>query len=448
MSSNRANNGWRNPVRRSRFPLVSRLLVACALCAMAARTTAAQSSVIEEFPVPTLSTTFGMVADTDGSVWYTSSFPAIVGHVSPRGHITEYRIPTTADALSGIVVGSDGNVWFGESSPGGRIGRMSRSGQNFQEFTVPESIHGVAYLTNPRYLVVGPDQNIWFTAGSDGFGQITSTGAITMHYLPPDCDGSGLQQYGNPYGMTVGSDGALWMVGQTSNSVYRFEIATERLDTFPLTACGSPFGLLATVTATPDGNVWATDFALPNLYRISPSGDVTTFPQPAPSFGITARGALFVTRLGGTHSISQVDPATGAVLNDYPIPTPGSLPENIVVDSAGNIWFNEQDGHNIARLSNQPLPCIDDLALSYQNQTLTLRIAVKSLSAGFWAGWLVTQQAVAPLWLQVIPEVSSEVLFDVPLANFPRIGPVAVITSLINGSARCGDVRAIDTGMP
>src|SRR5205085_5715643 len=134
----------------------------------------------------------------------------------------------------------------------------------------------------------------------------------------------------------------------------------------------------------------------------------------ARSFGITAHvGALFVTRFGNHPSISQVDPATGAVLNDYPIPTPRSGGENIVIDSAGNIWFNEQDGHNIGRLSNQPLPCIDDLALSYQNQTLTLRIALKSLSAGLWTGWLVSQQAVLPLWLQGIPAVSSEVLFDV-----------------------------------
>src|SRR5205823_531650 len=201
------------------------------------------------------------------------------------------------------------NIWFGEWSPGSRIGRMSRSGRNFQEFTVPESIHGVGYSTLAHYLIVGPDHNIWFTAGSDGFGQITSTGEITMHYLPPDCGGFGLQQYGNPYGITVGADAALWMVGQTSNSLYRFEIGSQRLDTVPLTACGSPFGLLATLTAGPDGNVWATDFALPNLYRVSPSETVTTFPQPAPSFGITTHdGALFVTRIGNHHSISQVEP--------------------------------------------------------------------------------------------------------------------------------------------
>jgi len=87
--------------------------------------------------------------------------------------------------------------------------------------------------------------------------------------------------------------------------------------------------------------------------------------------------------------------------------------------------------------------------MSHQKQTLTLRIALKSLTPGLWTGWLVNQQTVVPLWFRAIPAVSPELLFDAPLQNFPSVGPVAVVTTLINGSPGvCGDARIIDTGTP
>jgi virginiamycin B lyase len=36
---------------------------------------------------------------------------------------------------------------------------------------------------------------------------------------------------------------------------------------------------------------------------------------------------------------------------EYPIPTPGSGPESITVGADGYLWFNEQLGNKVAKIS-------------------------------------------------------------------------------------------------
>lgn len=412
--------------------------------------------VIDEIPIPSRATSFGMAADSDGSVWYTTS-PPTVGHVSARGHIIEYAIPTTAERLSGIVVGADGNVWFGEfSNPGGptplnRIARMSRTGGDFQEFVVPGSIHGPEYLHNPLYLVLGPDNNIWFTTGEDALGRITTAGEVTLFYLPPGrCPFFGKPSYGSPYGLTAGPDGALWLALQIAHAVARFDLATEQFQIVPTDACNEDS--IPTVIATgPDGNLWLTDFNFSHLFRISVSGQVTKFSFPGHPFGIAAVGNdIFVTRFDHQFNmITRLDPWTAAVLNDYRIATPASGPENVAVDSSGNLWFNEQDGYNIGRVSQRPLPCIDAVALRYAQRTLTIHFSLKATAPGVWGTWLAAKQTLTPLWHIAIPAISPGVSFDVRIPEFPSVGKVGIFTALVTkGPAICGDLRIIDTGEP
>jgi len=422
--------GWKTPCCIA--------LLACVFISAVPDASSAQPYSIDAFPIPSQGTSFGMAADSDGSVWYTSSFPSVIGHVSPTGHITEYPIPTTAAVLSGIVIGPDHNVWFGEwSNSGGttplnRIGRVSRSGSDFHEYAVGDG--------NPRYLRVGPDDNIWFTNGL-GLGRITVDGDVTL-FDPPSSP-----CFSDTYGLTIGPDGALWVAVTLGRGPARFDLATHEFLEVPVWSCGTT---ATDITTGPDGNLWLTDFHAGHLFRVTPSGLLTTFDLPGNPFGIvTVGGDLFVARSGPISQLSRIDPFTGVVLDDYPTPTPNSLPENIAVDSSDNIWFNEQDGRNIGRLSRHPLSCIDALALRYENPRLTMRFALKSETPALWGTWLFVDHIVVPLWFAAIPPVSPVRIFDVPLAGFPPLGFVAVATVLVNASFEvCGDVRVIDTGSP
>src|SRR5262245_7610446 len=163
---------------------------------------------IDEFPIPSHNTTFGIAADRDGSVWFTTLGPTkTIGHVMPSGAVTEFPIMTTAANLGGMVIGPDDNIWFSEwggSLPLTRIGRVSRSGGDFQEFPIPPS-ENQFYNRIPHRLVVGPDGNIWFTAGSDALGRITVAGVVTIYVLPAADECSFNPSVGpSPFGLTVG----------------------------------------------------------------------------------------------------------------------------------------------------------------------------------------------------------------------------------------------------
>ncbi len=92
--------------------------------------------------------------------------------------------------------GPDGNLWFTDGG-NGYIGRITLNG-NITRFP-----------TNswPVEITVGPDNNLWFTNGSGGsIGRITPDGSIT--FPAPNVQSLGI---------TVGPDGSLWFTGGTPN---------------------------------------------------------------------------------------------------------------------------------------------------------------------------------------------------------------------------------------
>jgi virginiamycin B lyase len=138
----------------------------------------------------------------------------------------------------GIAAGPDGAVWFGEWGTGA-IGRITTDGI-LTEYPLPTQNSGV------HSIVAGPDGALWFTAWShywdpDSVGRITTAGAITLYPLPNATW---------PWGITVGSDGAVWFT--ESNVVKIGRITMEGV----LTEYGSdswqPWG----IAAGPDGSLW------------------------------------------------------------------------------------------------------------------------------------------------------------------------------------------------
>ncbi len=283
--------------------------------------------------------------------WFTQSQPNAVGRVSRGGHITLFPIHTTASFLSGIVVkGHD--VWFGEWSEDktSRIARMSTGAKHFREFDVPPSIHGSDYFTNPHYLIVGPDHNIWFTAGEDGLGRITASGKISVFYLPQEPIVASRPDYGEPYGLTVGPDHAIWIAEQVGAPLVRFDLATHSFKTFPFDGSTGNFSA-DTVASGPDGALWITDFASDRIARVTSTGHYSVTPFQGAPFGIAGdRAGVWITRFGG-NEISFIRPDDPAHPHDFAVPTAKSGPQNIAVQQCGKVFFNEQDAHRVGRIS-------------------------------------------------------------------------------------------------
>ena len=98
-----------------------------------------------------------------------------IGRITTAGVITEFTVPTANSCPLGIAAGPDGALWFAEQNAN-KIGRVAAL---ITEVAVPTA------SSNPTGIAAGPDGALWFTE-SDGnnIGRITTAGVITEFAVP------------------------------------------------------------------------------------------------------------------------------------------------------------------------------------------------------------------------------------------------------------------------
>ena len=145
----------------------------------------------------------------------------------------------------------------------------------------------------PIGIVSGPDGNLWFTDAFMGkIGRLSPGAALSMFTVPRE---------GAPGNIVVGSDGALWFAQQNAelSSIGRITTSGEfRFYELPVPSD------LRSIAAGPDGNIWFADGTNHAIGRLTPAGDITTFPLPSLDrvpFGIAAGpdGNIWFTELPG-----------------------------------------------------------------------------------------------------------------------------------------------------
>ena len=166
------------------------------------------SGVITGFALPTPQAhPRGITAGPDGNLWFTEYVANKIGRITPAGAITEFSVAADAFPI-GIAAGPDGSLWFTEQSP--RVGRITPTGE-IREFP---NASGDTYE-----VAAGPDGNLWFVGWGE-VSRVTTSGAVTTF--------SSIPTY-QPGGMTVSSDGAVWISGsyEDSSQILRFAMATD-----------------------------------------------------------------------------------------------------------------------------------------------------------------------------------------------------------------------------
>jgi streptogramin lyase len=178
---------------------------------------------------------------------------------------------------------------------------------------------------NPNGIVLGPDGAIWFTlANSNQIGRLTPDGHFEefsgMTYGPTD--------------IVVGPDGKLWITQGDNNQIVR------------LSPDGSyqqyqaPNGPIADLAAGPDGAVWFTEPDGNRIGRFSLDGQVREFPVPTPDsrpVRITRGpdGNLWFTEYRGMR-VGRITPA--GVITEFPVPAGGG-PDAIITGPDKLLWF-------------------------------------------------------------------------------------------------------------
>jgi streptogramin lyase len=238
---------------------------------------------------------------------------------------------------SDIAPGPDGNLWFlSYNGNGNVIGRITPTGA-ITEFPLPDG--------SPRFsgLSAGPDGRMWFTDPGGRIWRMSLDGTFTSFVV-----------HGTPDKITAGPDGNLWfttgpnLIGRITpdGAVTEFDV--------PM---GGPGAYGTGITAGPDGNLWFTVYGVTGqseVGKITPDGAATLYHLPqndnAPESPVTAGdGSIWFTENSGSR-IGRVTPR--GVITEFDLPGPGaSLLFSVAVGGDGNLWFPELQAGAIGRLT-------------------------------------------------------------------------------------------------
>jgi len=186
-------------------------------------------------------------------------------------------------------------------------------------------------LALPADITSGPDGNLWFTE-EDNLGSITTKGKfVGVGVGIPD----NVQR-----GIVVGPDGNIWFTEQDGNRIGRL--------VFP-SAAPTP----SKTIGAPQSTVSPGEGAIPNSIDDFFARKRQEFKLPPPArqpFEIVRGpdGNLWFTEQTGA-AIGRITPA--GRISEFRTPTRQSAPAGITVGPDGNLWFTEQHGRRIGRIT-------------------------------------------------------------------------------------------------
>ena len=195
---------------------------------------------------------------------------------------------------------------------------------------------GFAPSDQPKFIVAGPDGNMWFTlpgGAAKEFGKIAPDGTITEYDTPVAHQSSGIATAPSVAG---GAHDRIWIA--YDGGVYIFNPANETGTDHAIATLGPSNGGIA---ADADGNVWVKESNGDDLVKIAPDGTKIADVDTA---GVSGRGVA----LGSDGRIWWADPngkAIHATVTASPYTTTaypvggGVGPQGIVAGPAGQLGF-------------------------------------------------------------------------------------------------------------
>jgi len=196
---------------------------------------------------------------------------------------------------------------------------------------------------------------------------------------------------GLPGGMSMGPDGALWFPQVTANVITRLDTSNGSMQSYPIpvgqvVTAPTPLGIALSSAIAPgaDGAMWFSMSGINDIGRIDVNTkQITLFPLPVPlsSVNIATQiikpgpGNTMVISLSAANMIATIDVFTHAI-KEYPIPTPAALPQGVITDTQGIIWFTETAAQKFGKLdvSTGTITEYDMLALEGLNLGTTLTL--------------------------------------------------------------------------
>ena len=212
----------------------------------------------------------------------------------------------------------------------------------FVDFPLP------AAAAAPTGITVGSDGTLWFVANSgQSIGRITTSGTLTTFPLPPPAGATSTTEWA-PMDDARGPDGNVWftqvpdVVGRitTSGRITEFHVPSVPISTTTGSPSPQPVTVMSDpspreIVAGPDGAMWFVEGGGEALGRVAMDGSISRFPLPGSATG----GNLVVGPDGALwllHGGAIGRMTTSGAYEEWPF---SGYPESLAVGSDGNLWI-------------------------------------------------------------------------------------------------------------
>jgi streptogramin lyase len=314
---------------------------ACVIAVTTFTAPAAADAVVDgTFPVSSVGTNNQIAAGPDGNMWVTlDSGTNDYARITPSGTVTEFNAATVANPV-GLIAGPDGNLWVTQNGGVAKFSPANPTAATATAIADIADPRGITVGPDGNLWTASADKVIkippanpagftpfaatgvlgarWITSGTDGNLWVADFGGAQIVRVTPAGVGTTFATGGGPQGVAAGPNGqvAFSNQGANPNTVGRITTAIE----VTATPGADPFG----VTLGSDGAYWFAQFATNDLGRLTSDGAYTTLAVPAGSgprqLAAGPNNTLWVTY----DTAEQIGRVSG--LTAPPTPTPTSTP--------------------------------------------------------------------------------------------------------------------------
>ena len=313
-----------------------------------------QAATILEYVTPTPdSSPAGLAFDAQGNLWFTEINANKIGKLDPsRANagtsegIVEFDLPNPNSQPNDIIVARNGMVWFSEMG-GNRIGRLDPSTGKIKEYAIPTP------KSEPHNLVEGPEGGIWFVEFESNKIARLDPGKGNIEEFAVNA--------GHPHDLVI-RDGRIWYSQGGKfwariffNKMGSLDMKTRKVEEIVVPPKKS---VPHAVALASDGTLWFSQLFANKISKLEFSENspprIVEYLVPGKRKGPhdlavdAKRNSIWFT-LNRADSIGRLDlsrakPGTDQGMEEFKIPTDGSHPNSLTLDSEGNVWFTEM-GH-------------------------------------------------------------------------------------------------------
>ena len=264
----------------------------------------------------------------------------------------EQFTPYTFDGLSTIFmdIGKDGKIWFTDT-PNSKIGSFDPKTEKFEIIELPQFTL-VSKKSIPTSVAVDSEDNVWVAVIDQSiileYNQSTKKFKI-INTITPEA---------GPTAIEIDSSGNVWFAESLVGKLGKIDANTKEMSEF--VPQGEPMAEPFAIIIDKEENVWIAEHIGPAITKFNPILEdfkrVTISNPESLPFGMAfdKYDNMWVAQ----HVIDSlvVYDQSSEQMIQVAIPTEGSFTQFVIADDDGDIWFVEQRGGKLGKVSISAVP--------------------------------------------------------------------------------------------